>query len=176
MRIRWLALALWMVVPKALAAQAQDLRTDWGTFAFEKSSGLTEGTVAGQVDSVFARLPEILKGIGIEPKAKDWDPAGHRVQTHRLKFYRQLGRDRVSASFGCGDGLTGPNADNYYVYVNLVIQLSPLGPSKTGVQISMNGEAVDVPGGQSERIVCATTGRVEYRLAELLQKRFPPTS
>ena len=168
------ALAMVSTVSSAMAQTpslgAAPPQTDWGTFKFDATTGTTNGIVAGQIDSVLKVLPSILKDLGIETKGLDL--AATKLTIPRQKAYRTLGKDRVSKSLGCGDGLTGPNADNYYVYLRLQIALSPLPDSRTSLAMAFGGEAVDIPGSQTERVACASTGDFERRLAKRLQLKF----
>lgn len=169
---RWtLAIGLLLVVPGRLAAQPE---TDWGTFKWERTTGVTSGTIAGPRDSVFAILPGLIKELGVEMRELD-RPSG-KMAARRYRVVRKLGKDRVSLSLSCGDNLTGPNADNYYVYITAVIEVSARGAAETGFSMYFGAEAIDVPGGQNERVACATTGTFEHRLVERLNKRFPPAS
>lgn len=157
--------------PGQLGAQ-QPPETDWGTFKWERSTGVTTGIVAGLVDSVFKVLPGLMKELGVE--MKEVDRSGGKLGVRRHRVVRKLGKDRISLSLSCGDNMTGPNADNYYVYITTAIELSPLSGPETKLAMYFGAEAIDVPGGQNVRVACATTGNFEYRLVERLNKLFPP--
>jgi hypothetical protein len=156
---------------RSLAAQPPS-ETDWGTFKWERSTGMTSGLVAGPADSVFAVLPVFLKELGIE--LKEVDRAGGKLAVRRYRVVRKLGKDRVSASLTCGDGMTGPNADNYHVFLTAAIELAARPAGQTSFVMYLGAEAINVPGGTNERVTCATTGTLEYRLVERLRQRFPP--
>jgi hypothetical protein len=171
---RWVwAVACWLGgATGVVAQQTQALpATDWGTFKWERSTGVTTGTIAGSRDAVFALLPGLMRELGIE--IKEVDPATSRMAARRYRVVRRLGKDRVSLSLSCGDNMTGPNADSYYVYLTAVIEVAARSASETSFSMYFGAEAIDVPGGQNERVACATTGAFEHRLVERLNKAFP---
>lgn len=67
----------------------------------------------------------------------------------------------------------GPNADSYHVYLTLMAQITETGKSKSNLTLHFGADAVDVPGGQSDRLPCSTTGLFEHQLVTKLQARFP---
>ncbi|MFN0178188.1 MAG: hypothetical protein ACKVZ0_05275 [Gemmatimonadales bacterium] len=148
-------------------------RTDWGTFDFERSTGITSGTLAGPADAVLAALPGLLTQLGLTVKDKDVDPAELLIVLKRQRLVRKLGKHQISKFLSCGDGLTGPNADSYYVYLTLNLRLVPKAARQTQLDMFFGAEAINVPGGQSDRIACATTGAFEMQLVAELQSRFP---
>jgi hypothetical protein len=164
----------------ANAARGQDLprtqeipRTDWGTFNFERSTGMTSGTLAGAPDAVLAALPGLLTELGLTVKDKNVDPAELLIVLKRHRLVRKLGKHQISKFLSCGDGMTGPNADSYYVYVTMNLRLVPKAAKQTHLDMFFGAEAINVPGGQSDRIACATTGAFEIQLVAELQSRFP---
>jgi hypothetical protein len=173
MRRWWVALVVTTMVARPTPSQAQPA-TDWGTFKWERSTGITSGIVAGAIDSVFKVLPGLMKELGVE--MKEIDRPGGTLAARRYRVVRKLGKDRVSLSLSCGDSLTGANADSYYVYITAAIQLSPLPNSRTNLSMFFGAEAINVPGGQNERVACATTGNFEQRVVTRLTELFPPTS
>ncbi len=171
---RWGWLVLGAVAAPARLGAQQPPETDWGTFKWERSTGVTTGIVAGAPDSVFKVLPGLMKELGVE--MRDLDRPGGKMGVRRHRVVRKLGKDRVSLSLSCGDGLTGANADNYYVYISSTIELSALSGGRTQLAMYFGAEAINVPGGQNERVACATTGTFEHRLVERLNKLFPPAT
>ena len=167
---RWLvALSLTAAVP---AFGQEKLLTDWGTFTFERDLGSTTGVVAGPPDSVYG----VLKAIFADRKLAmmQEDQAGREISIKRLRLTRRLGKQPVSLYLTCGEGLEGPNADLWHVFLSLGARVTP---ATTGarLQLLLSAEAVDVPGGRSERVACATTGRLEFEVLTHLRQVFPGT-
>jgi len=86
-------------------------------------------------------------------------------------FYRQgsLGGKQISTYLSCGDGVTGPNADSYRVYMTI---WSTFVPAADGDQVTMKtvflAGAVNVTEGSRQPMPCETTGRLEVRIHQLV--------
>lgn len=167
----FLALAL-----SAGPAVAQDVyvpTTDWGVFRFERDAGLTSGTVAGSADSVFSAMGTILKEFGI--KVSQSDKVSREMVVRRQRAFRHLAKRPISTFMSCGQGLTGPNADQWHVFLTLGVKVSPAGPDKSSLAMTLTGDAIDIPGGRSDKIVCASDGRLEIDIVRRLREIFPGT-
>jgi hypothetical protein len=136
----------------------------------ERPEGVADSVlIPGSVDSVWAALKTVLAKrdipVGFEDRSI-WQ-IGHA----QAKVYRQLGKNSVSTYLRCGDGPTGPNADNYVVYLSFLAQLVP---AKAGGTVSLftllTGRAVDLAGGRNDPIDCSTTGRLEVQLGKDVAK------
>lgn len=145
-------------------------RIDWGTFNFERSTGMTTGTLNGAAATIYAAIPEVFKDLGLQPK--ELDPTEKILGVKRHRLVRKLGKQQISRYLSCGDGLLGPNADSYYVYVTMNIQVVQANAGTSKLVMYFGAEAVNVPGGQSDRIPCATTGVFEHQAVTRLQAMF----
>lgn len=168
--LAWLT-AMLVLVGRPVAAQ-EKLLTDWGTFVFERDLGSTSGLVAGPADSVYRVLKAFFADVKLA--MKEDEPANHQLGVKRLRVSRRIGTKPVSAFLSCGEGITGANADLWHVFLNLGAQVSPA-PKGSRLQILLSADAVDVPGGRSERVPCATTGRLELNILTHLRQIFPGT-
>lgn len=155
------------------AAQEQMIKTDWGTFNFERDLGSMSGLVLGPADSVFRVTKRIFASLGLP--TKDEDPANLSFQTSRYKLVRRLGKRPVAYYMSCGEGILGPNADNWYVFLTYAVQLVPAAGSKARLSMAVSAEAVDIPGGRSDRLPCSTTGALEYEVLRQIREAFPGT-
>ena len=154
--------------------EAQELvKTDWGTFNFERDLGAMSGMVAGPPDSVFRVLKGVFAGFGLP--AKDEDRANFSFKASRFKVMRKLGKQPVSHFMSCGEGIVGPNADSWAVFLNYAVQLMPVPGNKARLQMALSAEAIDIPNGGSVRLPCATTGQLEYEVLRQLREAFPGT-
>jgi len=153
------------------ALAGQDAPGDWGLVEFYRDKGLTKGAVPAPADSVWTAFREILNELGLKPSES---VSAQRLANPRQRAVRRLAKEPLSRYFECGDNLTGPNANTYHVFIRFGLGLQPA-RGKTGFEFAMYAEAVDVPGGRPDKIACATTGRLELRMVDLLNARFPGT-
>lgn len=168
-----ITVALLALVGVPAHAQEQMIKTDWGTFNFERDLGSMSGLVVGPADSVFKVVKRIFTAIGLP--TKDEDPANLSFQVSRLKLVRRLGKKPMAFYMSCGEGILGPNADNWYVFLNYAVQLVPMPGAKARLQMAVSAEAVDIPGGRSDRLPCSTTGQLEYEVLRQIREAFPGT-
>jgi hypothetical protein len=155
------------------AIRAQDRNPDWGIVEFDRDRGLTSGTVPGPADSVWRVLRTAVDAAGIKVTVEQ--RAGGRIGNQRFRAVRRLGNEPLSRLFSCGNSTTGPNADNYHVFIGLLAVLTPIDGNRTRLELQVTAEAIDVPGGRSERVGCYSTGRLEFGLIERLDAAFPGT-
>ena len=167
------AITLALTLAAAGSVGAQDKYLDWGTVEFNRERGLTTAVVAGPADSVWRVLESVMEGTGV--KIAIDEPTTGRIGNQRFRAVRRLGKEPLSRLFSCGNGMTGPNADSYHVFIGFVAAITPAAGNRTRLQLQVTAEAIDVPGGRSERIGCFTTGRLEYGVIERLDAAFPGT-
>ncbi|MGE0439431.1 MAG: hypothetical protein AB7L66_01755 [Gemmatimonadales bacterium] len=163
-----IGLALATGAAPRLAAQ-EEMYRDWLGFVFRRDRGMTTGTVAGAPDSVYRVLRRLAQDLGL--KADVEDEGTRQFGAKRQRAYRQLGKTAVSAYLNCGDGLMGPNANTWYVYLNFGAQVEPAG-SGSSVTLMLNAQAADVPNGGNQRLPCTSTGRLEMALVNRLAATF----
>lgn len=171
MRTTALLAGMLLMVTQAAAGQ-EKWTTDWGTFMFERDLGSMSGVVAGPADSVYHVLKAYFADLKLE--MKEDDPVARQFGVKRLRLVRRIGKRPISLYLSCGEGLSGPNADLWHVFLNLGAQVTPA-PKGAKLQMLVNAEAVDVPGGRSERVPCTTTGRLEFEILTHLRQVFPGT-
>ena len=155
-----------------LAAQQRDM-TDLGEIHWDRDKGTMAGTVNGPADSAYRVLRGFVKDLTLKVKPEDDNPANNEFMVRRFRLVNKLGTERVSKYFSCGDGMTGPNADSWYVYLTIATALAPAGPAKSRLQMALTAEAIDVPGGRNERVSCASTGILEQEMVGRLKMAFP---
>lgn len=78
---------------------------------------------------------------------------------------------RMSAYLNCGNGFTGPHADNYRVYLSLISFVDPLARDSSLVRTLFVGQAVNVTEGNRPIQECTTTGELEKRMIEMLRAK-----
>ncbi len=172
MRAVALATMLSLSLLHPMTAQEVD-KLDWGEFRWERDRGTTSGTLHGSADSAYRVLRGIMKELDLTIKPQDADAANHEFLVRRQKLLTRLGKERISRYLSCGEGMTGPNADAWYVYLTIHAAIGPAGAAKSRFQMALTAEAVDVPGGRSERVACSSTGMLEMEIVKRMRDAFP---
>lgn len=88
-------------------------------------------------------------------------------------FYRQntLGGKQISSYLSCGDGITGPNADSYRVYMTIWSAPAPAGADRATLRTVFLAGAVNVTEGSRQPMPCESTGRLEVRIHQMVLHR-----
>lgn len=100
------------------------------------------------------------------------DPATKRVGNPDFQRTREFMGKRMVELVNCGGSITGPNAISFRIFMSLVtrVQDAPNGQSKVTVQLVAAGK--DIASGASvDKIPCGSTGRIESRLFEEIERR-----
>jgi hypothetical protein len=88
-------------------------------------------------------------------------------------FYRRgdFAGHQISTWLSCGESMTGPNADNYRVYMYLMSTVSPDGENAATLRSVLLAGAVNVTEGARHPMPCESTGRLEVRIQLLVLKK-----
>jgi hypothetical protein len=88
-------------------------------------------------------------------------------------FYRQgtLGGRQISTYLSCGEGMTGPNADSYRVYMVIWSTIVPVEGERAALRTAFLAGAVNVTEGSRQPMPCESTGRLEVRIHQMLLHR-----
>jgi len=118
---------------------------------------------------VFSALVAVFDELKIPADVKD--SAGGRVESK--VFYRRgdLAGKQISTYLSCGEGITGPYADSYRVYMTAMATVAPKGEHGSTIRTVFLAGAVNVADGARQPMACETTGRLEIRLHKLLVQR-----
>jgi hypothetical protein len=92
------------------------------------------------------------------------DSGNGRVETGVFHRRGDLGGKQISTYLSCGDGITGPYADSYRVYMIVTTTIVPRGPDRSAIRSVLLGGAVNVSEGARQPMACESTGRWEIRL------------
>ena len=103
----------------------------------------------------------------------DWDiplttesPSTHQLGNVNFSKARQIAGKPMAKFVECGNGLNGPKAATYRIYISLLTDVIPDGPNGTKLQTTFAPMAQDVAGGGSDRIPCGSTGLLEQLFIE----------
>jgi hypothetical protein len=99
------------------------------------------------------------------------DSAAGRVESN--VFYRRgdLGGKQLSTYLSCGDGMTGPYADSYRVYMVAITTVTPKAENASTIRTIFLAGAVAVAEGARQPMACESTGRLEIRLHRLVLQK-----
>lgn len=100
-----------------------------------------------------------------------WDPTGRRVGNLDFWKSRRLDGQPMARLVNCGDGLTGPKADSYRIYMALVTSVLPDTGKASRLSTRLVASATDLAGGSPDRVTCGTTGILEARIAAAVRNR-----
>jgi hypothetical protein len=92
------------------------------------------------------------------------DSVNGRVETGVFHRRGDIGGKQISTYLSCGDGITGPYADSYRVYMIVMTTVEPRGPNRSAIRSVLLGGAVNVSEGARQPMACESTGRWEIRL------------
>jgi hypothetical protein len=126
-------------------------------------------TLAAPRDTVWAAVEAVFKQLAVPITFSD--PKAGELGTVNSKQYRRLGKQVLSSFLRCGEGMTGPNAETYVVFISVIGFLRPAPDSATMLVTLVTGHAIDLPNGRNEMVHCTTTGRLEDRIAKAVAKR-----
>ena len=110
----------------------------------------------------YTALLAVFKDLKIPADVKD--SATGVVESNVFHRRGDLGGKQISTYLGCGDGVTGPNADSYRVYMVVMSRIEPKGDNASTIRTVFLAGAVSVSEGARQPMACESTGRWEIRL------------
>jgi hypothetical protein len=125
--------------------------------------------VPGGRNLAFARLREAYRALHV-PTELD-DSVGGMLGTLRVTRSLSFAGVSLSRSLECGEGPTGPLADNARVQFALVSFIEPAGADSTLLRTALVGSAMPMDGALSGPVRCTSTGYVEASLRRQLGGR-----
>jgi hypothetical protein len=118
---------------------------------------------AGKVYSaVLAAFNELKISADVRDSAAGW------VETNVFHRRGDLGGKQISTYLECGDGITGPYADTYRVYMIVLTTIVAKGADRSALRSVLLGGAVNVAEGARQPMACESSGRWEIRLHKLV--------
>lgn len=149
----------------SLGAQGQRPRVKMRAYPLE----IVLDTLVYARDTVRAPMGETFAAVRATYAAlklpREWaDSANGQLGTLRARVTYQLGGERLSVYFNCGNGLTGANADTWRLTIAIVTFLQPAGDGKVRLGTGAVAEAQDMSGVSTEPAMCGSTGLLEARI------------
>lgn len=126
------------------------------------------GTVAVDVDVAWDALPAVYDSVGVPVTALD--AAARVLGSSNLRLRRELRGVPLHEYLDCGRTMGDYGADSYDIRAALLTRLSPAPAGGTVVSTLLDARAR--PSGVAGNWVqCASTGRLERRVLEVLRRR-----
>jgi hypothetical protein len=118
---------------------------------------------------VFQALTKVYQSLDVPITLRDSTTG----EIGNERFYKtgKLGGHQISSYLSCGDGVTGPNADTYRVYMALRSVVAPYGASGTILRSTLFAGAMNVAEGARQAMPCETNGRFEILIGKMVQAR-----
>lgn len=126
--------------------------------------------IAAKPEFVMNAIRQAYDGFMI-PITLDDRPT-RRIGNPDFQRSRQFMGKRMVELLDCGGGITGPNALTYRIYMSLITKVkdAPNGQSEVSVQLLATGKDL-ASGASSDRIPCGSSGKMEQRLLDEIEKR-----
>lgn len=133
------------------------------------SSGPSQVTLQADVDAAWAGLMQAYQELGIPVTTIDT----HQRVLGNQKFEarRRLAGQQISTFLDCGSNLTRTIADTYRVELAVLSRLEPQAGGGSILQSRVTATARSPEGASGNPINCGSTGRLEGRIAQLVQQR-----
>lgn len=117
-------------------------------------------------DRVYRAVLAAFEELKIPSEVRD--SALGRVESNIFHRRSDMGGKQISTYLSCGDGITGPYADSYRVYMLMMTRVEPRGENRSAIRTIFLGGAVNVSEGARQPMACESTGRWEIRLHKLV--------
>lgn len=127
-----------------------------------------EHALAAKPDEVYAAVLRVFADLGI-PTGNTDSKAGI-IGSEKFEKMRQLAGAPLSRSYSCGESATGPNADFYRLSIAIVAWVKPASGGGTTLAVANAASGNDISGTYRNPRACASTGRIEQKIVEGVQK------
>ncbi|MEO7963061.1 MAG: hypothetical protein ABIT38_04035, partial [Gemmatimonadaceae bacterium] len=116
------------------------------------------------------RLFEVLPGVfaSLNLKTATIEEEALNVISENTMFRRTFDGERLSHFLTCGSSAAGNNADLYFVSLRLQSWAERVGDSTAMLHTAVRASARPADNGASNAVPCASTGRIEKRIRQLV--------
>jgi len=133
------------------------------------SDEMSRATFSAPVDKVWSALVLSYSDLGIEPSVAD--QASGRYGNGNFIAPRRMATRPLSEFFNCGSGLTGAYIDSGRLTANVVTTIQAAPDGTTIATTHATGTLRRNEGTSTDPIVCASTGGLEERLRQSIERR-----
>lgn len=145
-------------------AKAQPILTsDAGTLSAEKPRAIG-GDLPNDPGTVWVAVQKVYADLEIPIATAN--PASRQIGNNSFYRTRQFAGEQMATLVDCGSGMTGPKAASYRIYMSVLTDVLPDGKGGTRVQTTFVSTGQDMSGSSSDRIPCASSGRLEGKILD----------
>jgi len=137
-----------------------------GTLMAEAPRGETTA-IAAPPAAVWAAVKATYEKLGVPITLEN--PAAHQIGNQSFAKMRQLGGRPMADYVDCGLGMDGPKASYYRITAALVTDVTAAASGGTQIHTIFDPTGQDVGGNSTDRLHCASTGRLEALIAASVQ-------
>jgi hypothetical protein len=119
-------------------------------------------------EAAWIALPGVFEALEIP--VDQVDPRQKILGNSAFTTRRRLAGQPLSAYLSCGSTLSGPIANQYDVRFSIVSQVLPSADNEAAIRTRVQATARSRDGASSSSVPCASTGGLETRIAELLNR------
>lgn len=131
---------------------------------FTPSRGVVSDAVRAAPAAAWEALPKAYADLGIP--VQEVSEASRVLGNSRLVVSRRLGETPLSQYLECGSGVTGPFADRYRVELLIRTSVVPADGGTARVDTYVEASARNPEGSSNTGVACASTQRLERKIAE----------
>ena len=118
---------------------------------------------------VYKALLAVFQELKIPTEVQE--PALGRLESNVFFRSGSLAGKQISTYLSCGDGITGPYADTYRVYMVAMSTVGTKDAQNATLRTIFLGGAVAVAEGAHQPMACDSTGRLEIRIQQMVMKK-----
>jgi hypothetical protein len=118
----------------------------------------------------FATLVAAIEAVKLpKPKA---DSVNATVVQPVFSRSRMIGSSQMAEFFDCGSGQLGPNANRFRLRIAYAGWVDSIAPDRSRVRFAIAAGGEDMDGASKDPVGCASTGRLEAKILNLVQARY----
>ena len=117
-------------------------------------------------EQVWAVLPSVYDQLKVKPETVD--ASARLIGNRRIVANGKIAGSRASDFLECGTSVGGPIADSYQINLSLTTEVALGQAGMSELRTSVQGTATQ-RGVSGAPVRCATTGRLEQRIANLVR-------
>lgn len=115
-------------------------------------------------DAVWDALVQVYGNLEIEVAGADSN--SRTLFNQDFVVSRRLGGEPLSRYLRCGMGISGANADQYRIHMNIVSRVTTPGEGTTRLETVIEATGANPRGSSNTRVACTSTHRLERRIAQ----------
>jgi len=127
-----------------------------------------ETWIDGKPEAVYAATLKVFGELGIP--VGNTDSKVGIIGSEKFDRTHTLSGAPMSRSFSCGDAAYGPVADSYRISIAIAVWVKPGANLGTAFATAVVASGSDITGVQRNPRECGSTGRIEQKILEGVQK------